>query len=363
MPAGYGEAKSRAIGLDDQAFGGAGMNLSLDAIMGEGDMVTTFDDFNGIVLSQEFGAANGWEDLGWRLVDDDGSAPTADTIWMNDGNVANADCDSCIRIFPGTADDAGGQMKLSGTTTSTNSFPHIWLPGSSIPSGGGAAAENTDNSVWSFACRIGLQADVDNSPVTNWSGKVFIGRGALGDTSIMEHDTGAITDNGAALAGFHVGADGSIRGVSKRVSNSAMVDGTNFVELVTTGGVDSTLANGASTVGDTMWFDLAFRMYISNRSSSADNGYTKFYSRGPLNGTAPDVPGLAQFEVPGEGYQPWLEHSVALINAGPNSGSANLVPTIEVLNGSTASEDCVFYVDWWAMGRSRVGRGRGAPFS
>ena len=56
----------------------------------------------------------------------------------------------------------------------------------------------------------------------------------------------------------------------------------------------------------------------------------------------------------GAGYKPWIEHPTALLNQVPN-GSPVSVPTIEVINGSTADIDCVVFVDWWAMGRSRIG--------
>jgi len=358
---GYGERKSRAVGLNDKAFGGPGMNLGLEAVFGEGDMITTFDDFNRVVLSEGFSDTAQWAASGWTLTEDLTVTAVGDLIWMNDPNVTGADFDSCIRVYPGTADDAGGQMKLTSSTLSAVSYPHIWIPGNNaIPSGGGVTATKTDETTWVFACRIGLQADNPNTAaISNWTGGVYIGWAGQGDTSILDHDTKIITVNGEGpLVGFHVTTDGEIRGVSKRVSNSAAVEGTSYVSLVAAGGVDSTVANGAETIGDTMWFDLALRLHITDRSSGAANGFTTFSHRGPLNSTAPINPGHAQFEYPGEGYPPWIEHTTTLIHAGPNESSADLIPTIEVINGPTANEDCVFYLDWWAMGCSRPSRGR-----
>lgn len=363
MP-GYGERKSRAIGLDDQAFGGAGMNLSLDAVMGEGDMITTFDDFNSFVEAEGFGDSANWPEVGW-LTTDGSTTPAFDVISMNDrGNVTN-EFDSCIKIVPGTTDDGGGSMQLDpggGGTTVDNGghvFPHIWIPeatsGGVEPTSGGLTAEVLDNTTWVFACRIGLRADhTPTTNTTNWDSKMFIGWAEANDTSVLTAADGLITiASGGPLIGFHILEDGSIRGISHRTGATAMAEGTNFTELIAAGGVDSTLVNGARVAGDTMWFDLALRMEISDNSATA-NGATHFYYRGPTNAGTTGGGGRSQFDVPGEGYKPWRAHPTVLFDQTPNNNVA-LVPHIEVLNGPTLGADGIAFVDWWAMGRNRIG--------
>jgi hypothetical protein len=238
---------------------------------------------------------------------------------MNDINVVTLNYDSCIRIAPSTDADAGGNMQLDllkggfGTIVGTRNFPHIWIPETAtVPTTSGVAGTALDNTTWVFACRIGLRADITTTGSGVWSGKAFIGWAMAGDTSVMTAAGGAITVNG-------------------------------------------TVANGATAPGDTMWFDLALRMDITDMSDNAANGSTRFFSRGPLNRVKPTNAGKDEFAQPGEGYMPWVEHGTVLTNQTPNSAEA-LVPTIEVINGDNAGEDCIFYLDWWAMGRSRPSR-------
>jgi hypothetical protein len=324
-------------------------------------MIYTFDDFNGHMGVEGFSEAAVWEDSGWVLTDD-GSAPANDTISMNAAATVTADFDSCIRIWPGDGDDSGGSMQLDrvngalGTLVGQTDFPHLWIPETAgLPSrGAGGAATILDSTTWVFATRIGLNADVTGTG-TNWNGKMFIGWAVAGDTTIMDHDTGAITTTNGELFGFHVTETGSILGISKRTAGDAQITGTNQTELFAAASADNTVANGARTVNDTMWFDLALRMDITDMSDDAANGSTRFFSRGPLNRVSPANPGKDEFSQAGRGYMPWQEHGTVLLNQTPNGAVAH-VPTIECLNGVTGGLDCCMYVDWWTMGRSRVSR-------
>lgn len=361
MGSSYSSRVSRPIGLNDKAFGGAGLNLGLEAIAGETDMITTFDDFNGVVKEEGWDDAANWETSGWVLTEDVGVASVGDLIHMNDPvNVLN-DFNSCITIYPGTADSSGGNMQLDAingvvaASTTNHEFPHIWIPETATIGPQGVAGDALDNNVLVFACRIGLRADDVVIGDGNWNGAMFIGWAAAGDTSIIDHDTGVLTTAEGNLHGFHICLLGEVNGVSKRDNTTAIIDGTNETELYPVGSVDGTLAAGAGTVGDTMWFDLALRMDITDQSLDAGNGYTTFYKRGPLNKNAPTSAGRNVSTAPGEGYMPWIKHGTVLENQTPNHTIA-LVPTIEVIASATATQDCIVYVDWWAMGRSRRSR-------
>jgi hypothetical protein len=263
---------------------------------------------------------------------------------------------SCIYIIAGTGDDHGGNMQLNIAPTAAaltnHEFPHIWIPTSAdIPWGGnfgGIAAdagEVLDNSTWVFACRLGFRADYNGTTGGGeWEGKAFIGWADTGDTSIMTHDTGVITiASDGPLVGFHIPEDGSIDGISHRTAATAMAEGTNFTELVAATGVDNTVLNGCVAAYETVWYDLALRMDITDMSLDAGNGTTTFYYRRVL----PQSPLPA-----------WTVHTTQLDNQTPNSATT-MVPTIEVLTSSTADEDVALLIDWWAMGRSRVNRNAG----
>jgi hypothetical protein len=334
-------------------MGGAALNMGLDAIMGGTDMITVFDDFNSIIKGADtFGGDAIFEDSGWVLTDD-ASAPTGEEISMNDPSDVDVWAPSCLKIFVGTNDDAGGNMQLDlingaiGTLVGTADFPHLFIPETA------AGVTVLDNTVWVFACRIGLRADLTTTGSGNWEAKCFIGWAAAGDTSILDHDTGVITDANGELFGFHINETGCIDGISKRTAGDSMVESTNWTRLVSTGGVDGTVANGYTTAGDTAWFDLALRMNITDMSAAAANGFTEFfYRRVPMCATAPGLdPGGDR---PGRGTA-WRRHSTVLSNQTPNGAVAH-VPTIEVLNGPTADQDCVVMVDSWAFGCSRLSR-------
>jgi hypothetical protein len=330
-------------------------------------MIYTFDDFNGFMAGEAFNADGVWEDSGWVLVQD--GTPTGDLVSMNSAPTNTSDFDSCIRIEPGTDGDQGGNMQLDATNGTfiggTYLFPHIWIPDSvTVPSGStatGAALTALDDSTWVFACRIGLRADVTTTGDGDFDGKVFIGWAEAADSSILT-ETGVtmatpiitLTETGP-LVGFVIPEDGSINGVSQRTPGTAYAEGTNFTKLVDAGGVDGTVANGAKVLADTMWFDLALRMDITDMSDDAANGSTRFFSRGPLNRTSPANAGKDEFAQPGKGYEPWQEHGTVLTHQTPNNNE-RLVPTIEVIDGPSAGVDMVFYLDWWTMGRSRVSR-------
>jgi hypothetical protein len=343
-------------------MGGAAADMGIEALAGGTDMITVFDDFNHVMPSTTFGAATGdaatnpWEDSGWVMTDD-ASAPTAETISMNDPAVTTNDFNSCIQIYGGTGDDSGGNMQLdminADMASAANNltalsgrynFPHMWIPETAtIPSGqgwagaAGDAGEGLDGTTWVFACRVGFRADwLGAAGDGDWEAKLFVGWAAAGDTSIMDHDTGAITTTNGNLHGFHINEVGAIDGISKRITADAMVENTNWVRMHAAGAVDNTVANGAAIAYGTVWYDLGLRMEISDMSLDTGNGVTTFYSRRVRTGV------LGRWVQTGQ-----------LLNETPNHSVA-LVPTIEFLNGPTAGEDAGVLIDWWAFGRNRV---------
>ena len=349
MSSNYSGRYENPLGVGPRGFGGAGWNLGVEALAGQTDLVTVFDDFNGVVPSETFGDAANWETMGWVLTDV--GVPVADLVGMQDAADVDQWYPSCIRLFAGTTDDTGGNMQLDRVNASLPAssgavdFPHLWIPETA------AGTEILDNTVWVFACRIGLEAS-DATAATNWDGGLFLGWAEAGDTSIMTAGTKVITiASTGPLVGFHVNTNGQIDGISHRTVGTAMAEGTNFTNIVGTGGVDGTTANGAATAGDIMWFDLALRMNITDMSSDTANGATEFFWR--------RVPRITQRantggQLPGQGPA-WAKHSVVLQNQTPNNDVA-LVPTIEFINGPTAGVDSVAYVDWWTFGCSRFSR-------
>ncbi len=334
------------------AMAGAAENLNIEAVAGESDLITVFDDFNGVVKGTDtFGGAAIFEDSGWVLTDV--GVPTNDEIAMNDASNVDLWAPSCLYIYSGDADDAGGNMQLDlvngaiGTLVGTPDFPHLWIPETA------AGATVLDSTVWVFACRVGFRADLTTTDNGDWDSKCFIGWAEAGDTGILTAATGAIAQaETGPLVGFHVGEDGSLDGISQRTVNTAYAEGTNFTELYGAGGVDGTTANGAAAAGDTMWFDLALRMHITDMSDDDANGSTTFYSRRLQPSTY----------APGSGSDrgalsagAWSQHSTVLLNQTPNNDVA-LVPTIEMVNGPTAGRDGVLFLDWWAFGCSRISR-------
>jgi hypothetical protein len=359
----YSNRFQHGLGCNDEAMAGAGHNLGIEALAGDTDLVTVFDDFNDTMPNVGFsdvsaadGTTNSWEENGWVMTDV-GTAAN-DSVGMNP--VGGIGFNSCIHITAGDTNDTGGNMQLDlvnstmvgGTYTGSGTndftfikrpFPHIWFP----DSGTVTAADNT---VYVFACRAGfLTTDAAGA----WDGKVFIGLAQAVDTSIMTADTGVITiASTGPLVGFHIPEDGSIDGISHRTAATAMAEGTNFTELRAAGAVDGTTANGASAAGDIIWYDLAFRMDVTDMSETTGNGWTQFYYRAVPRLT--QRPGNRVHAVPGQN-PPWVRHSTVLTDQTPNDASI-MVPTIEVINGATETEDTELFLDWWAFGISRYSR-------
>ncbi|OGR29708.1 MAG: hypothetical protein A2139_02355 [Desulfobacca sp. RBG_16_60_12] len=341
MATDYSGRYSKPLGCSRHAMGGAAEGLGIEALAGDTEMVTVFDDFNGVVKGTDtFGGAAIFEDSGWVLTDI--GAPTNDAISMNDVSDVAALYNSCLTVYGGDADDAGGSMALDllngaiGTEVGTQVFPHMWIPETA------AGAGVNDNSTWVFATRVGIRADLTTTGNGDWDSKFFIGFQVAGETNIMTAATGALIVAGAddILYGFHCGEDGSVDGIAQRLGTTAYAAGTNFTELIAAGGVDGTVANGAVTAGDTMWFDLAFRMDIVDQSDAANNGRVRFFHRKVL---------------PGRPLGDWNPHPAVLTNQCPNHTVA-LVPVIEMINGPTATVDGIIFLDWWAFGRNRVNR-------
>jgi hypothetical protein len=353
----YSGRFQHGLGGSNKAMGGAAFNMGIEAQGGDTDMVTVFDDFNDVVPNDEFGAATGdadtspLGDAGWVLTDV--GSPVSETVGINDPVDVSQGFESSLRIFTGTADDAGGNMQLDlinadlasaanhlTSLSSRRSFPHLWIPENTT-------ATILDNTVWTFACRVGMESGAADGL---WAAKYYIGWAEAGDTGVLTAAGGAITQaETGPLVGFHCGEDGSIDGIAQRTVNTAYAEGTNFTELYAAGATDGTTANGATTAGDIMWFDLGLRMTITDMSDDTANGAVEFFTRRVL----PHTGIVGQRSHPPTGLNPpWVRHPTALLNQTPNNDVA-LVPTIEVINSDDAGEDATFLLDWWAFGTSR----------
>ena len=356
----YSGRYSKPLGCSRHAMGGAAQDLGIEALAGETDLVTVFDDFNSVMTTTALpvavtgdAATNAFTDSGWVLSDaGTTTTPVAGTIGMNDPAVVGDVYESSLKIFSGTADDEGGNMQLDAINadlasaannltalSTTRTFPHIWFPET------GAGVTAADHTTWMFACRIGFKADITTTSgpdaVGDWDSKAFIGFAVAGEAAVLAPATGVISVTAAAdqVLGFHMCELGEIYGVSQRVGTTAYVEGTNRVTIRGAGGINGYVANGVETAGDVKWFDLALRMDVSDWNA-AENGTTTFYSR-ELNF--------------GEQTGDWSQHPTVLQNQVPYHTVA-LVPTIELVNGPTAGCDGLIMVDWWAMGRNRVNR-------
>ncbi|MBK25936.1 MAG: hypothetical protein CME70_18185 [Halobacteriovorax sp.] len=340
------------LGASDKAQGGAALNQSVKVLDGETELVSVFDDFDYVVPTEAFGGTSNFEILGCVLTDV--GSPSNDEIGINDPANVDVWAPSCLRIDTGDTEDTGGNIQFDrinqADPAAGGTFPHLIIPETA------AGADALDNQIFTFACRVGLRADDEaGGDVTgNWDSKAFIGFAVAGDTGLMTAGTGALTVAGAAeqLVGFHIPEDGSIDGISQRVGNTAYASGTNFTELVAAGGVDGTVANGSTAAGDPVWFDLAFRMRVTDWSDNNANGTTEFFYRRvrPASG----IPGDRTHPMGGRGPA-WVKHGTVLTNQVPYHTVA-LVPTIEVVNGPTADRDGVLYLDWWSFGVSRASR-------
>ena len=330
----YSTRRGRPLGVSEQGAAGILTNNNLFALDGESEIVTTFDDFNYFVLSEDHATADTtWETLGWELVDR--NTATDPYIEMNDPAKA-LDFYSAIHVFAGTKADAGGLAQLTGASNTLPAsggavFPHIWIPNS------GMDAEVLDKTVITFSCRVGV---VSNAITCD--AKWFIGFAPLADAAIVADATGIITiASTGTLLGFHFNADSqdTLRLISHRTAATVMAEGVNFTEL--TDGVDE-----GYTIGHPRVFDLALRCHVNNMSDNANNGLTVAAWR-EVGGQA--APGMEGLNLPGEGYGPW-SISAILDNQTPNDGTT-LYPTIELLNGPTHQSH--IKIDWWSMGLSR----------
>ena len=293
-------------------------NLRIEAVGGEGDLITVFDDFDQTIITDTFGGT-GFEANGW-IASAIGTV-AADSITQN--STTTGAQNSCIRLNAGTAADTGGNLQLSSSATVFD-YPHIKIPTS------GVAATILDNTRYVFACRIGLMSNA-----ATWDGKAFIGWAEEVDPQILTSATGVITQaETGPLVGFHIPQDGSIDAISQRTVNTAYAAGTNFTELYAAGS-----ANGTANIPE--WYDLAVVLDITDMSDNAANGRTTFYHRRvrsrALDPTLPE----------------WIRHPTVLSNQTPNN-NFNLTPTIELQNGPTNQSD--LFVDWWAFGATRYSR-------
>ena len=364
MATSYSQRYGRPLGVSNRGLGGAGLNLGVEALCGETEMVTVFDDFNYVLPASSFSEATGdsttaiWEDNGWVLTDV--GTPTGDAIYCNSVATVTERFDSCLKIVTATTEDEGGCMNLdiinadlaSGANHLTSlssriNFPHIWIAETA------AGAGVNDNTTYVFACRVGLRADITTSGSGDWDSKMFIGWAEAGDTNILAAATGlpVVSSQTGPIIGFAAHEDGSITLNAQRTIDTALAEGTNFTTMIAAGGVDGTTALGAVTAGDTMWFDLALRMDITDQSSATANGAITGYYRRVADISAL-APGRRDGRLAGDGPGAWVQHSTVLENQCPNNDVA-LVPTIEAINGPTAGTDGVVFVDWWCMGISR----------
>lgn len=335
----YSTRRGRPLGVSEQGFHGVGTNMNLFALDGESEIVTVFDDFNGFVASDTFGAVGGpFETQGWDFVDV--GTPANDTINMNDPSI-QSDFYSCLHITCGDAasGDEGGNMQLRGasatiptpTAAGGGGFPHITIPDS-------GTVTALDDTVITFGCRLGI---VSNA--TTFDGKIFIGFAEDGDTAIMTAATGALVAATGGLQGFHVtgDAEASMRFISQRTAAVAFAEGTNMVALL-----DDTDITAGYTAGVPRVFDLTFRIHSTDMSDDDANGFSQCAWREVYGQTAP---GMEAFALPGEGYNSY-NLSNTLTNQSPNSAT-HMVPTIEAINGPTNITQ--FKIDWWTMGISR----------
>jgi len=346
MATDYGARFSKAVGCTRHAMGGAAEGLGIEALAGDTEMVTVFDDFDGVVTTETFGGTAYWEQVGWVL--SDANDPTGDEVGMNDPANTDTYYGSNILLFGGTDDDDGGSMQLDlingsvgggGAVTAPRWFNHMWIAETD------AGAAINDNTTWVFAARVGLQSGDTTAIGTtsgDWESKFFVGYSAAGDTGILVRTTGLpdVATQGGPIVGIAGDESGRLVGHAQRTANTALAEGTNFTYLTAAGGVDGNTGNGATAANQKMWFDIAFRMDIVDQSEAADNGYVRFYWRRVL---------------PGQPLGDWLTHPTVLTNQCPNHTVA-LVPIIEFINGPTADQDGVMAVDWWCMGRNRINR-------
>lgn len=355
----YSSRHSKPLGGGRHAFGGGGLNLPITHLAGEGDLTGTFDDFQQIVQARDLATATvgDIEVLGWTVTEV-GAAPVASSVFVNDPAAAGH-WEDTLTIDCGTENNKGGNLQLNpdGSVSGTAGvFPHIWLPDNGVITA-------LDNTIVSFAARIGIVTD-DAGGVFN--GKLFIGFAVTGDVDVMVPSTGVIDLVGGVegpIVGVHINADSSVTPnislIAQRIFGAALVDGTNFTNMVS--GVDSFETGLTPAVPS--WFDVGFRMHITNWSDNDDNGAVRGYFRrvpvagGVFETANREAPGLRETQASESGavkVEEWREHSVVLQNQCVAPNAARYVPTIEAINSTGDNSD--FLIDWWSMGISRFSR-------
>lgn len=354
----YSSRHSKPLGGGDNAFGGAGLNLGIEALAGETEMVTMFDDFND--RSLQAAAAVDIPRPGWdsNVI----NTATANGTSINDpaSTPQPRHFESSLRIVAGTDEDAGVNMQIigiGGAATQTPS-PHMWIQDRD------ADAAGNDNQSVVFACRIGLGLGGAAAGDT-WQGKAFIGWALSGDVQVLAQATGAIDlATAGPLLGFHVAEDGHIDLISVRDGFAGpLVDGTHFTQLVGTGWNDDLIAIG-NAGHRPIWFDLALRAEFRDASNAADNGAVQGFARPQLTQAAvanvTPVPGRRPVEQSSAAVAnptDWRPQGVSLQNQLPSDTGLEIVPTIECQNGgAVVGEDVIMWVDWWSFGVSRSSR-------
>jgi len=342
MATDYGARFSKAVGCTRHAMGGAAEGLGIEALAGDTEMVTIFDDFDGIVEADQFGVATNWETIGTMLYD--AGVPGTDYVHMNDPN-SQVDCASEIVLVPGDTADTGGHVAFDSVAgavsaaVSMHEFKYLWIPVL------GTSATILDGTTWLMAMRVGFQsgdATAIGAASGDWDGKAFIGYCTTGDANVLVPTTGVpdVATQTGPIFGFGITETGQIIGHSQRTANTALAEGTNYTTILGAGGVDGNTGNGATAANQKMWFDLAVKLEITDMSDDDDNGYTHFYWRRVL---------------PGQPLGDWLHHPTVLENQTPNPASV-MVPCIEAINGPAVVQECAVGWDWVVYARDRINR-------
>jgi hypothetical protein len=351
----YSSRHSKPLGAGRHAFGGGGLNMGVDALFGETELITVFEDYN--MQFADVAPGPGAPHGAWDTVAIGGVGPR---VSVNDPAVSTI-FHSAILLNCGATGDGGINGRLENATTGLQDT--MWFPGN-VP------AANADHTVLTFSCRVGLNTD-DAGGV--FDGKAFFGFAIVGDTDIMDPATGAIATVAGAVdgpvVGIHFNADPAVTPnislIAQRTFGTAPTEGVNFTTMVD--GATNTWNQGL-TAGVFRFFDVGFRMWVKNSDDANDNGQIRGYWRqvpeigGSFETANRVAPGLRESKASDSGavkVEEWSEHDVVLENQTPHD-AARLVPAIEVLNGPAApGNEADFLLDWWAMGISRFSQ-RGA---
>lgn len=335
----YSARYESALGASHEAFAGMGAALGVEALAGDTDLATAFEDFNQLVPSVTFGEAGaaGLRAASWEL--SDVGVPVADEISINVGSLVFAERNSLLYILAGTAADTGGNAQLYVQAVPEVAYNGIFLPAN------GVSAAVLDNTVVTLAARVGLMSNG-----ATWDGKFFFGFAQSGDVQILVSATGAIVvPTTGSLLGFHVAEDGHIDLINARGAVDPMVNGTNFTLM------QDTTWNAGLTAEVPVWFDLALRATYTDMSDATANGSCRAAIR-RVRPTSLVQPGVAPSEparAAGGRMGRWQRVTTVLRNQLPNDATI-LVPTLELQNGPVRQSRVA--VDWWAMGVSRPSR-------